>query len=305
MSVRSKVPSVKERPPHWVIVGCGYTGTHLAGQLLRQGIAVTATKTTQNGVERLQKQLPDIRAKQWAAGEDLSVVLSGMEPSVAVISVPPNARSGTLSGVENDSSSEQAMVEGCRRAKQIIYLSSTGVYGRGTGQWMDEDSPEQPLSARGERRLQAERRVVAHAKLTGVPLTILRIVGIYGPRRGVVARLRAGNYRLVNGGTTITNRVHVDDIAQATVLCGGNKKAYGQTFHVCDDTPSPSRDFAMEAAKRLGVANATVVDTSSVSPDIANMMTANRKISNAKIKALGFCPRFPSWKQGLDALLAD
>ena len=43
-----------------------------------------------------------------------------------------------------------------KQLKWVGYLSTTGVYGDRGGDWVDEESPLEPNTARGQRRLEAE-----------------------------------------------------------------------------------------------------------------------------------------------------
>jgi nucleoside-diphosphate-sugar epimerase len=59
----------------------------------------------------------------------------------------------------------------------VIYVSSTGVYGQGAGEWVDEASVCEPLSEGGKACLSGERLLVAHAR--GRDALVLRLAGLY------------------------------------------------------------------------------------------------------------------------------
>src|SRR5450631_953213 len=65
----------------------------------------------------------------------------------------------------------------------IIYMSTTSVYSETSGGTVTEESPAEPQSAMGKRRLDAEQAFREYGLATGTPIVILRVSGIYGPGR--------------------------------------------------------------------------------------------------------------------------
>src|SRR5690606_39452049 len=63
--------------------------------------------------------------------------------------------------------------------RRLVLISSTAVYGQLNGEWVDEDSPTEPNSFSGRRMLESEQLALS----SGIPSTILRFGGIYGPGR--------------------------------------------------------------------------------------------------------------------------
>src|SRR5581483_3173657 len=84
------------------------------------------------------------------------------------------------------------------------------------------------------------------------PLTILRLAGIYGPRRNALAQIKNGAAKRIGKPGQVFNRIHVADIAQAIGAAFGLKHA--GIFNIADDAPSPSGDPIVFAAQLLGVA---------------------------------------------------
>ena len=61
----------------------------------------------------------------------------------------------------------------------MFFTSSTGVYAQTHGEWVDEDSPTEPVRYAGKRLLEGERLLLSGP----FPATIVRLAGIYGPGR--------------------------------------------------------------------------------------------------------------------------
>ncbi len=103
------------------------------------------------------------------------------------------------------------------RPIQIVYISTSGVYGDCQGAWVTEDTPTHPRSERGVRRLDAERALQDWQHSTGVPVVILRVPGIYGPGRLPTERIRQGVPVVHAEEAPYSNRIHADDLARICI----------------------------------------------------------------------------------------
>jgi nucleoside-diphosphate-sugar epimerase len=191
----------------------------------------------------------------------------------------------------------------------IGYLSSTVVYGDRGGDWVDEDTPVAPSQARGQRRLDAENAWARFSHRCAVD--IFRLAGIYGPGRSAFDDLRAGRARrMVKPGHRF-GRIHRDDIALAVLAAMRQDLPAGRrVLNLADDEPSESADVVVEAAALLGVTPPEPVAYQDALPGMSPMARSfwaeNRRIANVKTKAaLGIAWRYPSYREGLRAILAE
>jgi nucleoside-diphosphate-sugar epimerase len=185
-------------------------------------------------------------------------------------------------------------------AARLIYISSTGVYGRGDGAWVDETWPVAPITDSGRARAAAEAALAE----SPVSWVALRAAGIYGPGRGLVDRMRAGTYRVIGDGTSHVGRIHVVDLV-AAIIRAGVTDVRG-AVNVADNDPAPIGEVADAVAARLGLPPPPRVPAASVSAEIAGMLTADRRIANRRMHdELGVVLRYPSWRDGVDAELAS
>ncbi len=190
------------------------------------------------------------------------------------------------------------------RLKNIIYLSTVGVYGDHGGAWVTEESECRPRSPRSLQRLAAEQ--AWQAAVTTQCLAILRLSGIYGPGRNAFVSLRNGTAkRLIKPGQ-VFNRIHVDDIALIA------EQAFAQNlsgiWNVTDDEPAPPQDVVTYAAQLLGVAAPPEIPfkTAFLTPMQRSFYSENKKVSNAAVKAkLGINLAHPHYRDALLALLAE
>ena len=109
--------------------------------------------------------------------------------------------------------------------QQLVYISTSGVYGDCAGEWVSETRTPAPSTARAHRRLDAETRVRFWGRSTGVPVQLLRVPGIYAADRDEgtpVARLQKGTPVLQAQDDVFTNHIHADDLARA---CNQDRKS--------------------------------------------------------------------------------
>ncbi len=270
-----------------LIFGLGYSGRAIARAALAAGWQVSATTRGEAAPEPGVALLPFIKAA----------------PAIA-------AATHIISTAAPDETGDPVLARyhAClKTAPQLVwlgYLSTTGVYGDAGGAWVDEATPPNPGSARTKRRVAAEHGWAA----LGKALAIFRLAGIYGPGRSMLDDLQAGQGRHVLKPGHLFGRIHRDDIAQA-VLAALRQNATG-IFNLSDDEPAAPCDVVQEAARLLGIAPPPPVPyeqaAKTMSPMALSFWAENRKVAAEKTKSrLGLAWRYPSYREGLAAILAE
>ncbi len=194
---------------------------------------------------------------------------------------------------------EAALIGALRRCVHLVYVSSTGVYGPGSGQWVDERWPVAPQGALGAARAETEAQVARACDHAGISWCVLRAAGIYGPGRGLVERARAGAARIIEDGAAHVSRIHVEDLVTA-ILAAGASRATG-AINCADDDPAPHGEVHSEVARRLGLPPPPRIGAEELSAAARAMLLADRKICNHRLRhELGVTLRYPSWKVALE-----
>lgn len=191
----------------------------------------------------------------------------------------------------------------------VGYLSSTVVYGNRDGAWVTEATPPSPTQPRGQRRLAAERAWGALGDRAAVD--VFRLAGIYGPGRSAFDDLRAGRARQMIKPGHCFGRIHRDDIAAAVMAAMGQDHLAGtRVLNLNDDEPAESAAVMTEAASLLGMPPPPEIRFEDALPAMSPMAQSfwaeNRKVSSAATRAaLGIAWRYPSYREGLRAILAE
>lgn len=184
----------------------------------------------------------------------------------------------------------------------IGYLSTVGVYGNHAGAWVDEGTACHPVSARSVERVDAEASWQKLADERKVPLAILRLAGIYGPGRNAFINLTNGNARRLHKVGQVFNRIHVDDIAGALQFLSTRNE--GGIFNITDDEPAPPQDVVAYAAELMGIEPPEESDfeTAQLTPMARSFYGENKRVSNKRIKTLGFSFRYPDYGTAFAAM---
>ena len=183
----------------------------------------------------------------------------------------------------------------------IVYLSSTGVYGNHFGNWVDENS----ATNAGQARLVAEQQWQNFAQNNHLPLTILRLAGIYGPQRNIISRIKAGKHDTTVKHGHFFSRIHVEDIAQVVFAVINEVKPGIRIYNVADDEPAPSYVVDNYAAQLLHTSLQQVpYEQALLTPMAQEFYRQNKRINNQKMKTeLKINLLYPSYREGLRSLL--
>lgn len=272
--------------------GHGFSASALARLLLPGGWRVIGTTRSEDKASRLMAE--GVEPRIWP-GADMIPALDAAT-HVLVSAAPGQDGDPVLVDLRDE------IAERAGRFQWVGYLSTTGVYGDHDGDWVDEETPLNPATARGQARVEAE---AAWAAIPGLPLHIFRLAGIYGPGRGPFAKVREGTARRIIKPGQVFSRTHVDDIAQV-LLASMDRPNPGGIYNVCDDDPAPPEDVIEEAARLLGlpIPEAEDFDTAEMSPMARSFYSESKKVRNDRIKTeLGVVLRYPDYRVGLRALL--
>ncbi|MDQ0317220.1 SDR family oxidoreductase [Amorphus orientalis] len=187
--------------------------------------------------------------------------------------------------------------------KWIGYLSSVGVYGNHDGAVVDERSVCQPQSERSMWRLAAETAWMSLGHRTHVPVSLLRLAGIYGPGRNALKQIADGRARRIIKPGQVFNRIHVDDIAR-TIERSMDRPA-SRIYNVVDNKPSPPQDVIEFAAELMGAELPPAIDfdEADLSPMARTFYGEVKVVSNRRLHdELGVRLEYPTYREGLRAL---
>ena len=286
------------RQQRWLIVGCGDVGLRVAA-LLPKAVRVLALTST-------PARAPELRARgivplSGNLDERTSLRrLAGLAQRVLHLAPPP--AQGWV-----DSRTQHVLLALRHRTppRQLVYASTSGVYGDCAGDWVSETHAVQPATARAQRRLDAELRVrtLSHA---GVPASILRVPGIYAPDRANGTpreRLLKGTPVLQAQDDVYTNHIHADDLARACIAAAWRGQPQ-RVYNVSDDTALKMGDYFDLAADLYGLPRPPRLPRATAQGELPllllSFMGESRRLRNDRLRReLRLKLRYPTVKEGL------
>ena len=273
--------------PRILIAGCGYVGQAAADVYHAAGWAVEG----------------------WIRSAESVATLSAKPYPICRVDISRQAkvaeRTGTFDAVIHCASSSggdakmyrQVYLDGARNllemfpGSKLLFTSSTSVYAQGDGSWVTEESETKPTRQTSQILLETERLVLANGGI------VARLAGIYGPgRSALLTKFVEGTAIIDAENDRFVNQVHRDDIALALFLLL-NRKAQGvQIYNVVDDQPILRSECYRWLAHRLNRPRPPI----GKAKQQRKRGDSNKRVSNAKLRALGWTVRYPTFPEGME-----
>lgn len=151
------------------------------------------------------------------------------------------------------------------RVRQYIFISTSDVYVRGTGQTIDESSPFETRDFGGEAgsyilgKIALENELQKCAADYRIAYTSIRPVFLYGPdnyapREGIFFHWidQAGQVILPEDSTGCFQMVYVEDAAKAILNVCGNAEFYNSAVNLCGPKPETYESFCRALEYAVG-----------------------------------------------------
>ena len=281
-----------------LIIGCGYIGQAVAAQVLPTGESVSAIVRSSERAVTLRAM--GLNTLQLDLDTTTLPPASTHHQTIFYFAPPPPKKSFDTR--------MQSFLDGLSISGQparIVYISTTGVYGDCSGNWIDETQPANPQVDRAKRRWHAEQLLQDWRKVTGGELVILRVGGIYGPGKLPLKRLQDGLPMIAEKDAPWTNRIHADDLVQIC-LAAMARGIDGEVYNVCDGTPGNMTNYFNCVADFAALQRPPIIDAErakdALSPGLMSYLSESRRISNQKmLDQLDVKLRFPTLEDGLSA----
>jgi len=283
---------------HTLILGAGYSGLRI-GQLALQHGSVCGTRREQTGLDQLHSwDIPGclVNGELTQEFRDHLAMTTHL-----VVSVAPGRQAPLddpmLALLEPLTAADLPALQ------WIGYLSTIGVYGDHAGEWIDEQTPCTSVQSRSIMRRQAELAWQQRGHELSVPVSILRLSGIYGPGKNAVEDAINGRARMLIKPGQVFNRIHVDDLASATVKAA--LVMFDGILNITDDLPAAPQDVIRHAHELTGCTPPQAIDfdTAEISDMARSFYSENKRVSNAASKSqLGMQYRYPTYQSALGAI---
>jgi nucleoside-diphosphate-sugar epimerase len=273
--------------PGILIAGCGYVGEATADLFHSAGWSVEGWVHSEESAARLSAKPYSIQVIDISRRGESNKYTNSFDAVVHCAS----SRGG------NAESYRQIYLNGARHllenfpGSKLLFTSSTSVYAQRDGSWVTEESETKPLRETGQILLEVEKLVLEKGGI------IARLAGIYGPQRSALLS------KFLNGTATVdpnndhfTNQTHRDDIASALFLLLREAQTSGQIYNVVDDQPMLQSECYRWLSQKLN----RPLPPIGKSEQIRKRGDTNKRVSNAKLRQLGWVPNYPTFRDAME-----
>jgi nucleoside-diphosphate-sugar epimerase len=271
-----------------LVIGCGYVGEPLLKMFSSQAWKAVGVTLSEESASKLRREGLNVLAADIRR-PDFREALIERAFSLVIHCASAGGSNNYRALFEQGTRNLFAALE----VEHFLFVSSTSVYAQIDGAWVDEGSAAEPERATGKVLRVAEDWVLERGG------TVARLSGIYGPGRSVpLRRLLSGDAVIEGAGERVMNGIYRDDAVSALSLLGSLKP--GGIFNVVDDDPVSQLEWFRWVSQRV---------EKPMPPFGPRDLTrkrawTNKKVCNAKLRGIGWRPRFPSFREGIAEILA-
>lgn len=266
-----------------LIAGCGFVG-RVALSLFRQaGWQVTALTRSQASAHGIESEY-GCRAVACDITQRNDLESMNFSAFDAVVDCVSAGGGGT-------EEYRRIYFEGARnlllvlKPARFLFTGSSSVYAQDDGTLVTEESPARPETGTGLVLRSTEELVLEHGGI------VTRLTGIYGPgRTALLRRFLEGSAMIEGDGSRHLNQIHRDDAAAAIFFLLNRDDASG-VFNVTDNASPTEREFYGWLADHFG----RPLPPSGPADPQRRRFATNKRVSNAKLRALGWEPAWPSF----------
>jgi len=260
------------------ILGCGYVGKAAAQHFMqKEGVEVVVTTRQPERVTELQSISTKVCLIQHP--KDYREFLHDL--NVLFITVAPDSMADYQETYLGTAIIITELLPHSPRLQQIIYTSSTSVYGEHQGNWVSEVTPCTPLNANSQILLETENQLLTNWT-ANLNICIFRLGEIIGPNRSIVERLKNSPNKVYAGdGSQYSNLVQLTDIIQACELAIDHQLS--GIYNLCNDFHLTRKVLYEQICQKF--------DLPPIQWDknLKSMHGGNKRISSEKIKKMNFC----------------
>ncbi len=258
--------------PILVTGGAGFIGSHLVDRLVKEGFNVRVIDNLSSGrLENLTQHRDDPRVEVIIGDlkkmEDAIKAVDGVD-TVFHFAANPEVRVSTTNPEIHFNENVVAtfnLLEAMRRkdVKELVFASSSSVYGEPEQIPVSEDAPIRPVSVYGASKAACENLIHAYVKLYGMKAVILRYANVVGPRlrHGVVwdlinkLRKNPNELEILGDGKQVRSYIYIDDAIEATIIAWRKTNNNYEVYNVGNEDWITIDEVVDEIIKAIGLNN--------------------------------------------------
>ena len=218
----------------------GFTGFNLAVQLEKEGANVRAF-LRRGGSKRTYPDSVKLFVGDLVNFSDCQRACEGVDTvfHVAAIFRQVKVNREELEAVHVHATENLIRAAHQANCRRFVHTSTMGVHGHVKNGPADEQSPFSPGDDYQETKLEGELTALHLGDKLGLPVTVIRPCGIYGPGDArflkIIKPIAHGCFYMLGSGKTHYHFVYINDLVQGFMLAGEKDTAVGESFLIGDN----------------------------------------------------------------------
>jgi UDP-glucose 4-epimerase len=252
--------------------GAGFIGSHIVDRLVDEGYKVRVVDNLSSGRTENLRRHTDSNAIELLIGDlkDPYIALRSVENVDAVFHFAANPEV-RVSSIDPETHFNENIVatfnllEAMRKrnVREIVFASSSSVYGEPDEIPVDENAPIKPVSVYGASKASCETLIHAYSKLYRIKAVILRYANVVGPRlrHGVIWDLinklikNPRELEILGDGRQIRSYIYIDDAMEATMIAWRKTDADYEVYNIGNEDWITVDEVADEIIKIMKLKN--------------------------------------------------
>ncbi len=237
----------------------GFTGGYLVDNLLEHGYNVRALVRPTSQIDDLKKKPVELVFGDLLDYQKVDKAVEGVDVVYHLAALYRQAGFAdavyyrvNVTGTENLLKASVA-----HKIKRFLHCSTGGVHGHVDDPPGDESSPLNPGDVYQKSKLEGEKLALRYYRESGLPVTVVRPIGIYGPGDTRMLKMykmvQKGRFILFNGGNVLYHLTFVTDIVEGFRLAAESQNSIGNAYIIGGRDYTTLAEFADTIAEVLQV----------------------------------------------------
>ena len=239
----------------------GFAGSHLAKRLLQDGHDVRILVRPGRDVSELELLGAETTVGDLTDRDSVNRAMAGIDTvyHIAALFRKAGLPDSDYWDVNYHGSVNLFQAALARGVTRFVHCSTVGVLGHIENPPADESRPYNVENIYQVTKCEAEKAVLAFHKDRGLPVTVVRPAGIYGPgdRRWLklFKPIAGRRFVMLGSGETLIHLVFISDLVDAFVLAANNANAVGRVYIAAGERYVTLNELTSTIAKTVGVSD--------------------------------------------------
>ncbi|MBD3384872.1 NAD-dependent epimerase/dehydratase family protein [candidate division KSB1 bacterium] len=237
----------------------GFTGGYLVDNLLKNGYSVRAFVRPSSQIKRFQNLPVELVFGDLLDADQVNAAVKGVDVvyHLAALYRQAGFPDSVYYDVNVNGTENLLKASLTHHIKRFLHCSTGGVHGHVTDPPGDEFSPFNPGDIYQKSKLEGEQLALHYFTEYGLPVTIVRPIGIYGPGDTRMLKMykmvQKGRFILFGGGDVLYHLTYVTDTVEGFRLAAENPNSIGEAYILGGKDYTTLAGFAATIAEVLDV----------------------------------------------------